>query len=299
LVTGSQEWPSPDIVAEALDSLLWLAKGSMTLVQGACKRGADAYAVAWGKQKINEGYSVVIESHPADWNGPKKRGAGFARNAEMVKLGADYCLAFIYNNSHGSSHAEKLARSSGIPTKTWRNVVGNNENHVLLEDARIVFRNFAGRGDVYNREGDRNFSVVLDDDLAGKMRRDGWNVKTKPPREEGDENFNHLAVKVFFKGRRPPTIYMITSRGRTKLDEEMCGLLDYADIKKVDMIIRPFDWKVNGDTGRKAYLVSLYVTINEDPLELKYADVPEVDEDQEMVDLSMDDVMSDLSMDED
>jgi hypothetical protein len=159
-------------------------------------------------------------------------------------------------------------------------MAGVNDKNITLEDARIVFRNFSGKEGQYNREGDRNFSVVLDDEMADDLEKDGWNVKRKPPREEGDENFNHLSVTVSFKGR-PPRLVLISYGGgetprRTTLDEETCDILDWADMKTVDMIIRPYEWAVNGKTGTKAYLHAIYVTINEDLLERKYAGVPEI-----------------------
>lgn len=276
LVTGSQIWPESSIVYDDLDEMLWRSKGSMTLVHGACKVGADAYAAAWARQRIREGFSIKVEPHPANWNGPKKKGAGFARNAEMVKLGADYCLAYICNDSHGASHTEKLAKKSGIATKTWRTYVGANDNNITIEGARIVFRNFAGKEEKYNREGNRNFSVVLNEQQADDLQARGWNVKRKAPKEEGDEPFNYLNVTVGFGKGRPPRIVMVTSRGRTTLDEDTCELLDYADIENVDMILRPYHWAVSGDTGTKAYLSSIYVTIAEDALERKYQDVPEI-----------------------
>lgn len=143
------------------------------------------------------------------------------------------------------------------------------DNTVLLEDVRIIFRNFAGREGMYNREGDRNFAVLLPRDVAESMVRDGWNVKLLKAREEGEEDQPYLSVSVSFKGR-PPTIKMLTSRGSNDLDEDSVSVLDDVDIAQVDMIIRPYDWAVSGNTGRKAYLQSLYVTIIEDQLALKY-----------------------------
>jgi len=149
-----------------------------------------------------------------------------------------------------------------------------NDNTVLMEGVRIIFRNFAGKEGQYNREGDRNFAVLLDEKIAAAMDADGWNVKMLRPRseEEGEEPQAYLPISVNFKGR-PPRIVLITSRGRTNLDEDTVESLDWADIINVDLIVRPYEWVVNDKSGIKAYLQSLYVTIEEDPLEQKYAEL--------------------------
>lgn len=149
------------------------------------------------------------------------------------------------------------------------------DNTVLMESIRIIFRNFKGAEGQYNREGDRNFAVLLDDPVAEQMAKDGWNVKWLKAREEGDEEQAYLTVAVNFKGR-PPRVVMITSRGRTTLSENEVEILDWADLRTVDLIVRPYEWAVNGKTGVKAYLQSIYATIEEDALELKYADVGDV-----------------------
>jgi hypothetical protein len=149
-----------------------------------------------------------------------------------------------------------------------------NDNTVLMEGVRIIFRNFAGKEGQYNREGDRNFAVLLDERVATEMSEDNWNVKWLRPRteEEGEEPQAYLPVSVNFKGR-PPRIVLITSRGRTNLDEGQVEMLDWADILNVDLIIRPYEWTVNQKSGIKAYLQSIYVTIEEDALELKYSEL--------------------------
>lgn len=128
-----------------------------------------------------------------------------------------------------------------------------------IDDARIIYRNFAGRGDKYNREGDRNFAVVIpDEEMAAQLTDLGWNVKIKPPREDGDAPFMYLPVKVKFNDRGP-NVYLKTGDRQNKLDEESVGLLDNIDIIGVDLDIRPYDWTVNGKEGRTAYLQSIRV----------------------------------------
>jgi hypothetical protein len=97
-----------------------------------------------------------------------------------------------------------------------------NDNTVLMEGVRIIFRNFAGKEGQYNREGDRNFAVLLDDKIAEDMAADGWNVKWLKPREddEAEETQAYLPVSVKFDRGRPPRVVMITSRGRTNLGED-------------------------------------------------------------------------------
>lgn len=140
---------------------------------------------------------------------------------------------------------------------------------VTFEDAQIIFRNFEGKESQYNRKGDRNFCIVLPADVAAQMEADGWNIKTLDPRDEGDEPGYYIQVAVSYKNR-PPRVVMVTSTAQTPLDEDSIEVLDWADILTVDLIIRPYEWEVNGKSGIKAYLKSLFITIQEDELEKKY-----------------------------
>lgn len=151
------------------------------------------------------------------------------------------------------------------------------ENTVLMEGVRIIFRNFAGKEGQYNREGDRNFAVLLDDTVAEAMAADNWNVKWLKPREgdEDEDSQAYLPVSLNFAKGRPPRVVLITSRGRTTLDEGDVEQLDWVDIINVDLIVRPYEWTVSGKTGVKAYLQSIYVTIEEDELQRKYAELDE------------------------
>lgn len=139
-----------------------------------------------------------------------------------------------------------------------------------IEDARIIFRNFSGEGSKYNREGDRNFAVIIpDEEIKDQLVENGWNVKIKPPRDEDDSPFMYLPVKIRFN-HRGPGIYLVSGDKVTRLNEETIGMLDEVDIKSVDMDLRPYDWEVNGKTGRSAYLQALNVIQNIDRFAARY-----------------------------
>ena len=128
-----------------------------------------------------------------------------------------------------------------------------------IDDARIIYRNFAGRGDKYNREGDRNFAVIIpDQDMCDALVNEGWNVKIKPPREDGDTPFMYLPVKVKFNDRGP-NAYLMSGRRMNRLSEDTIKCLDDVDIAGVDLDIRPYNWEINGKEGRTAYLQSIKV----------------------------------------
>ena len=138
-----------------------------------------------------------------------------------------------------------------------------------IDDARIIFRNFSGRGDKFNREGDRNFALIIpSEDIADELVKDGWNVKIKPARDEQETPFMYLPVKVKFNDRGP-TIIMVTNGHRNRLDEESVGILDDIDISSVNLDIRPYDWSVNGKDGRTAYLQGIEVYQNIDRFEAR------------------------------
>ena len=141
-------------------------------------------------------------------------------------------------------------------------------NPITIKNAKIIYRNFKGEGSAFNPKGKRNFSVVL-------------KIKPLKQRDEDDEPAWQMPVEVKFRDMqgnevRPPEVYICTYPNgklkKTRLTEDTIGTLDFAEIANVDLIVRPYEWEMNGNTGVKAYLKAMYVTVVEDELAEMYAD---------------------------
>lgn len=129
-----------------------------------------------------------------------------------------------------------------------------------MDEARIIFRNFSGLASKFNREGDRNFAVIIPTrEMCNALLDEGWNVKIRPARDEGEEEFMYLPVKVKFNDKGP-RVFLKAGNSITELDEETVGILDDIDIANIDMDIRPYRWTVNNKEGVTAYLQSMEVT---------------------------------------
>jgi hypothetical protein len=153
-----------------------------------------------------------------------------------------------------------------------------NAQNFTIENAEISFRNFSGKAGKINPAGVRNFLLFLDSDFAKFLEgQDAWNIKWLPPTKEYDEPRACLPVEVSFKNpeRFPVKIVQITRGGKTRLTEKSIKNLDSAAITNIDLTVKPSYWNLNGKSGIKAYLKDLFVTLAEDELEAKYADLPD------------------------
>lgn len=157
----------------------------------------------------------------------------------------------------------------------------DNRLELMIENAELFggqYMNFQGNPTPFNPQGGvRTFAVAItkdgqvDERLAQELLRDGWNIKYTNPREEGDVAKPFVIVTVGFKF--PPHIVLITSKARTYITEETIDTLAWTNMKTVDVIINGGKWTDDhGATKVKAWLKTMYVTVDEDPLMLKYAD---------------------------
>lgn len=152
--------------------------------------------------------------------------------------------------------------------------------NISVENARILFRNFAGKPSKFNAEGKRNFCLIVDNDIAEELKEIGWNIKYLNPRDPDDAPQAYLQVAVAFDNF-PPNIWLITGKKKTKLNEDTISVLDYAEIENIDIIVRPYTWEVNGKGGIKAYVKNMYVTIVENEFEKKYRNFEDEEDDEE------------------
>lgn len=144
---------------------------------------------------------------------------------------------------------------------------------VSLEDVRIGFRNFEGREGMYNKKGERSFAVFLDPRTAEELSAEGWNVKFPSAIEGGDPDAEarepYLQISVGFDFY-PANVFLISNGKPSRLTEDEVLMLDWAEIENVDLVLRPYEWSVNRNSGIKAYLKSGYFTIVTDKFAEKY-----------------------------
>lgn len=151
-------------------------------------------------------------------------------------------------------------------------VIMDASGKLIIEDARILYRNFAGAPTQFNREGDRNFCVFIDDPKTANALKDaGWNVKIRKPRDEQDDISHYIKINVSYRFRGP-AIFLHIDKAVNELNEETIDLLDNADIISCDMVVNPSHWeRPDGSSGISAYLESMHVVARGDYFASKYA----------------------------
>ena len=154
--------------------------------------------------------------------------------------------------------------------------MANNRNKITIENLEptsIFAKNFKGAATKFRPAGTRSFCLWLDPEQADLLLNDGWNVKFATPRYEDEAPRAYLEIAVNYENV-PPKIVLINRHYKKVLDEDTAYMVDSIQIESADVRISPYHWEVNGKSGIKAYLDSMYIVLVDDPLEDKYADIP-------------------------
>lgn len=148
---------------------------------------------------------------------------------------------------------------------------------IELEDVKVkwAFSHFDGREDTYNGEGDHNFTIMLSDEDADRLREDGWAIRTMPGYEEGDPPENLLKVKISYK-YEAPKIFLIKGERKLRADERDLRDIRRDTCEQLDVIIRPSRWVNGKNSGITAYVKELYAKVKVSRFSEKYNDFQEI-----------------------
>lgn len=148
-----------------------------------------------------------------------------------------------------------------------------NGRKLNIEDAQIGLRNFAGEKSDYNNAGNRNFVVFLDEEDAEFLAENKFNVKFPKPRPDLDPEQDNR--KPFIKvtiGDYAKVLQIVEladgEQNVLQLEGDEIGVLQRADIAKVDLVINPWLSKNNGKLS--AYLETGYFVRDVDQFGAKY-----------------------------
>jgi len=141
-----------------------------------------------------------------------------------------------------------------------------NDKMLQLDDCSIIFKNFSGKAGMYNKEGDKNFCIKVDEELISQLENcknkdgKGWNVKLYTPKPDDkfkDKDltpFHYLKVKIG-NGNIPVQIEI---DGVTSVCQDITSL-DGLHIDHADVDLSAYDGIVNGAPFRAAYLKGMKV----------------------------------------
>ena len=139
IVTGSRLWDDGRFIAATLGDAVPGRARDVVVVHGMCdpRNPATGRKIPWAaaeklpledQLKLASAdwladrwaamHGATAERHPADWERYGKP-AGFRRNAEVVALGGNLCLAFVKDSSRGATQCADLAAKAGIPVRRF------------------------------------------------------------------------------------------------------------------------------------------------------------------------------------
>lgn len=139
--------------------------------------------------------------------------------------------------------------------------------------ARLAWRDFAGA-----QYGNQCFGLIIDDlEFGDQLAAKNWNVKLRPPREEGDPAIYTLPVTIKWRNRdgspaRPVPKVGTKSDGRmTMYTEQTTSTIDGLRLDDITIKIEPYaGWDRNDPEKKAAHCETFYATVVIDELDRKW-----------------------------
>ena len=150
------------------------------------------------------------------------------------------------------------------------------ENLVVIENTKLILRNFAGKATNYEPEDKPSFGVLISQEDADEFEAQGLPVKYLKPRHDEDVPIPFLKVRVNMKRDPAPLVVMKrfsedgTLVDKTVLDQDTISTLDYADIADASLRLSIYEWTFQKKTGKSWYLHDLVCNLNADDFLTKY-----------------------------
>lgn len=153
--------------------------------------------------------------------------------------------------------------------KIWFETDKRGREKLFIEDAELIFTNFAGREKKFNAEGKRNFCVYIDNDTAKYLEEKHYTIKWDERRNPDDDPVPFIRVNIKYNEKFPqldPEAYKVTSRGATPVREENIGDFDMEEMENVNLIINLYTREnEDGSVSTTGYLNSIVAKIEENP----------------------------------
>lgn len=159
-----------------------------------------------------------------------------------------------------------MRNATDIAKEAKYNRLANGD--LAVEGAAVIYKNFGGEPTNFNPSGGkRTFALVLPQYMADSLVEEGWNVKHRPPREEGDEDMYYTEIVVNLNSMFPPKLHLVIRHGDREtmidLDDVNITELDKNLLTNIDLIIHPYNHGRANAAGAtvKGYLKTLYATM--------------------------------------
>ncbi|MBO7450448.1 MAG: hypothetical protein J6U54_08760 [Clostridiales bacterium] len=149
----------------------------------------------------------------------------------------------------------------------------------IINGVPVKYHNFAGVKTDYNREGDVNFEIIIDEETALNMMEDGWYIKIN----EDDLGRKEYRIKIRLGEFGDPQVFIIGDDGKAiPFNRGQWKRIDRMTISYVDVEFHQSrkTFMHDGHEYYSAYADNLFVNIVENSLYKKYGIAPDYADDE-------------------